>query len=147
MQSLISAISIREVIGLCGAALYSLGYLLAAYDRLPSQSPAYYILKLVAAVLVMISLTSSFNLASLVIQVFFIVVSVIGICRHLDLRRRQRAFARSCQAVGGRAGPITGSSLREEAAVPSAADLPFLPLAAQKGVPFGAPGGRAAIRG
>ena len=94
-------ITVLECIGLAGAALYSLGYFLAAYDRLPSQSPLYYLCKMLAAVLVMISLTESFNLASAVIQAFFIFVSVIGILRHFDARRRERAYAMSQAALGG----------------------------------------------
>ena len=77
-----------ETIGLGGALLYSVCYLLSAYDRLPSQSPLYYVSKLTAALMVLISLSQNFNLASAVIQVFFITVSLIGIARHLDAPRR-----------------------------------------------------------
>lgn len=81
-----------ELLGLAGAALYAGGYLLAAYDRLPSQSPLYYLTKLVAAGLVLFSLTESFNLAAAVIQVFFVVISLIGIFRHLGAWRQRRAY-------------------------------------------------------
>ncbi len=108
MQAIGADISIWEVCGLCGAMLYAFSYLLAAFDRLPSQSPLYYLSKLVAAVLVMISLIHSFNLASVVIQLFFIAISVIGICRHLDARRRARARVRSYHAVGTAAGSQAG---------------------------------------
>lgn len=94
-------LSISEAIGLGGALLYSISYLLSAYDRLPSQSPLYYASKLVAATMVLISLSQNFNLASAIIQVFFITVSLIGITRHLDARRRQRAYERSRHAPGG----------------------------------------------
>ena len=75
--------SASDLIGLAGALVYSISYLLAAYDYLPSQSPLYYASKLIAAVLVLISLSQNFNLASAVIQVFFITVSLIGIHRHI----------------------------------------------------------------
>ncbi len=87
-------LSTEQAIGLGGAVLYSVSYLLAAYDRLPSQSPLYYVSKLVAATMVLISLSQNFNLASAVIQVFFISVSLIGIRRHLEAPRR-----RSCGAA------------------------------------------------
>lgn len=90
-----------EMLGLSGAIIYSVSYLLSAYDRLPSQSPIYYVSKLVAAGLVLVSLYESFNLASVVIQVFFVVVSMIGIVRHLDARRRRRAYEKSQHAIGG----------------------------------------------
>ncbi len=97
-------LSVSETIGLGGALLYSASYLLAAYDRLPSQSPLYYASKLIAASMVLISLSQNFNLASAVIQVFFITVSMIGIYRHIDVQRRMRAYRRSQHAPGGAAG-------------------------------------------
>ncbi len=94
-------ISASEALGLSGAMIYAVGYLLAAYDRLPSQSPIYYATKLTAAGLVLISLFQDFNLASAVIQVFFIVVSLIGIIRHFSPQRRRRAYEVSRHAPGG----------------------------------------------
>lgn len=102
-------ISPSEAMGLTGAMIYSVSYLAAAYDRLPSQSPLYYASKLVAACLVLISLAQNFNLASAVIQIFFITVSLIGILRHLDARRRQRAYERSRHALGGTVTPSSAS--------------------------------------
>lgn len=86
-------VTVWETIGLSGAALYTLSYFLTAYDRLPSQSPLYYLCKLSAACLVLVSLTEKFNLASAVIQVVFISVSMVGIARHMDARRRSRFVA------------------------------------------------------
>ncbi len=83
-------LSPSELIGLGGALLYSVSYLLAAYDLLPSQSPMYYTSKLVAAAMVLISLSQNFNLASAVIQVFFITVSLIGIYRHIDAHQKRK---------------------------------------------------------
>ena len=94
-------ISASQALGLSGAALYSISYLLSAYDRLPSQSPVYYITKLTAATLVLISLAQDFNLASAVIQVFFIAVSLIGVIRHFSPQRRTRAYEQSRHAPGG----------------------------------------------
>ncbi len=104
-------ISAAEALGLSGAILYSIGYLLAAYDRLPSQSPVYYATKLAAASLVLISLWQDFNLASAVIQVFFIAVSLIGILRHFSPRSRSRAYDISRQAPGGAAPGSAGVTL------------------------------------
>lgn len=96
-------LSVSETIGLGGALLYSVSYMLSAYDRLPSQSPLYYLTKLVAAAMVLISLSQNFNLASAVIQVFFITVSLIGIYRHMDRKQRLRAYEQSLHAPGGAA--------------------------------------------
>lgn len=76
--------------GLIGAVIYVLSFALAALDLVPSKAPLYYLLKLVAAGLVLISLSESFNLAAAVIQVFFIVISVIGLLRHAHRSGKQR---------------------------------------------------------
>ena len=80
-----------ELTGLLGACLYAVGYLCAAFDRLTSQTIQYYLIKMIAAVMVLISLTQSFNLASAVIQTFFIFVSLIGIARHMGRARGRPA--------------------------------------------------------
>ena len=105
-------LSATELIGLSGATIYSVAYIMSAYDRLPSQSPYYYACKLFAAGLVLISLFESFNLASVVIQVFFILVSIIGIVRHFDARRRRRAYDESMHAIGGATVPRRGPDYR-----------------------------------
>lgn len=90
MQAL-GEIGALDAIGLVGAALYCTGYALSASDRLPSQSPYYYLLRLVAAVLVLIGVIAAMNPATLVIQIFFIVVSVLGLWRHAARRRAARS--------------------------------------------------------
>ncbi|MBD3662585.1 CBU_0592 family membrane protein [Sulfitobacter aestuariivivens] len=68
-----------EVIGLLGFVLYVVGYLLIALRRLTGGSIAHFTINLVAATLVLISLTASFNLPSAMIQTFWIGISVVGI--------------------------------------------------------------------
>ncbi len=109
-------LSASEALGLSGAVLYSVSYLLSAYDRLPSQSPIYYLTKLAAASLVLISLYQDFNLASAVIQVFFIVVSLIGVVRHFSPQRRTRAYERSRHAPGGMSARSGGYALMDRKA-------------------------------
>lgn len=76
--------------GLAGAATYICNYLLIAMDRLSSRSPVYYVLQMTGASLVMLSLTAHFNMAAAIVQGFFILVSVLGIYRHLRPHRRIR---------------------------------------------------------
>lgn len=82
-------LSFYEILGLAGAALYLLSYVLTALDKLPSNAPGYYVAKLLASALVAISLLEQFNLASAIIQSFFFLVSLLGIVRHLHLRNRK----------------------------------------------------------
>lgn len=116
-------ISLSEACGLSGALLYSVGYLLSAYDKLPSQSPIYYLTKLSAAGLVLISLMQDFNLASAVIQIFFIMVSLIGIFRHFNPQRRRKAYEVSKHAPGG-AIPSAGRASMTDKRLPGVVRAP-----------------------
>ena len=71
-----------EIVGLIGALTYTSAYILAAYDILTSKSRYYYLLNLIAALLVLCSLYMHYNLASVVIQIFFASVSLVGMWRH-----------------------------------------------------------------
>ena len=72
-----------EAIGVVGFALYVLNYALLTFQRIHSASSTYFVLNLAAATLVLIGLTYSFNLASALIQLFWIVISITAIAvRH-----------------------------------------------------------------
>ena len=72
-----------NIIGLSGAAIYVGVYFLTATDRLPSQSPYFYVFNLMAASLVAVNLTANFNLAALAIQSFYILISILGLYQHI----------------------------------------------------------------
>ena len=79
-----------------GATIYVGAYILSALDTLPSQSWQYYVLKMVAAGLVLTSLVwGDFNLAAAVIQVFFVGVSLLGLGLHWGKKQRARAYHRA----------------------------------------------------
>ena len=72
-----------ETIGVIGFCLYVLAYTLLTLRILAGNSVRYFALNLVAATCVLIGLTASFNLASALIQLFWVVMSLIGITLHL----------------------------------------------------------------
>ena len=76
-------ITISQCVGLLGAAMYSTGYFLLAFDKLRSDSPKYFAMQFVAASCMLVSLVEDFNIGALCIQLFFVTVSVIGVARHL----------------------------------------------------------------
>ncbi|MGI3168094.1 CBU_0592 family membrane protein [Pseudooceanicola sp. C21-150M6] len=88
-----------QIAGLTGALCVLLRYICVALDRLPSQSPWYYLTNLVAASLVMVSLIHTFNLAAVVVQTIYIGVSAFGTLRHMGAARQARATRRSRQAM------------------------------------------------
>jgi predicted membrane protein len=73
--------AIYDVFGLMGFGLYVLSYCLLTTHRLDSRTSTYFTINLVAAGLVLVSLIGAFNLASLLIQVFWIVVSILAIAK------------------------------------------------------------------
>ena len=73
--------AIYDLVGLLGFGLYVVSYFLLTTHRLTSQTCTYFVINLIAATLVLVSLFGAFNLASLMIQVFWIVVSVLAISR------------------------------------------------------------------
>ncbi len=78
-----------EVAGVVGFGLYVTNYTLLTFHRLHSHDALYFGINLVAATLVLASLTTSFNLASAMIQAFWVVISITAII--LRLYRKSKA--------------------------------------------------------
>ncbi len=76
-----------DAIGLAGFGLYVLNYTLLTFRKLQSEQVVYFVLNGMAAVLVLIGLTSSFNLASAMIQIFWVGISLVAVV----VRLRNRA--------------------------------------------------------
>ena len=72
-----------EGIGVLGFALYVLAYGLLTLRMITGHSLVYFLLNLLAASCVLIGLMGSFNLASALIQLFWVAMSLIGITMHL----------------------------------------------------------------
>lgn len=70
-----------DVIGAMGAALLVFAYLLLQLGRLDSRSLAYSLLNAVGAALIVVSLYYDFNLAAFIIELFWVLISLLGIYR------------------------------------------------------------------
>lgn len=70
-----------DVIGVTGCAMLIAAYLLLQTEKITSTSWAYLFMNLAAAGLIMYSLFWSFNLASFIIEIFWIGISIYGILR------------------------------------------------------------------
>ncbi|MEM9796812.1 MAG: hypothetical protein AAF919_09995 [Pseudomonadota bacterium] len=68
-----------QLIGLLGAMTYIATYFLLTARILTSEHVVYFVLNLMASSLVLISLADAFNVASLLIQVFWILASIVGV--------------------------------------------------------------------
>ena len=76
--------------GLIGVALYLGAYAALQLGLLKGGGPAYTWLNLAAAAFVLTSLTADFNLASALIQISWITISLVGLVRHFVLSRALR---------------------------------------------------------
>jgi hypothetical protein len=75
-----------DIIGLLGVFLILLAYFLLQIERLASDDLRYPVLNLLGALMILVSLTHTFNLASFVIEIAWIAISLFGIAK--ILRRR-----------------------------------------------------------
>lgn len=78
-----------DVIGVAGFGLYVMNYALLTFQRVRSDQIAYFAINGAAAIMVLVGLSSAFNLASAMIQVFWIAISAIAI--FIRLRRPPQA--------------------------------------------------------
>lgn len=86
------SITWTDIMGLIGVAIYITNYFLLQASIIHGRGYLYPSLVMIAATFVLISVTTSFNLSSLVIQVAYILISLFGITRFY-LRSRQIEFS------------------------------------------------------
>jgi len=85
-----AGLDVYAVFGFLGVTLYLGSYAALQLGYLNGQGGVYAALNLTAASSVLISLIAAFNLSSAVIQIFWIVISLIGLVRMYLLTRRIR---------------------------------------------------------
>lgn len=79
-----------DVVGSAGAAMILLAYALLQLGRLSNERLSYSLLNGFGAMLILVSLTQSFNLAAFIIEAFWVLISLVGIVRWLHSRRESR---------------------------------------------------------
>ena len=81
------AIGIPDIIGLVGVALLISTYALLQFDRIDPKGFWYSFNNMIVAILVTVSLLYNWNLASMVIEVFWFSLSVYGLHKFYRLRK------------------------------------------------------------
>lgn len=71
-----------DLIGLLGVTIILISYFLLQIDRLSSKSSMYSMLNLVGAIFLLISLYYNWNLPSVIIEIFWIAISVYGLVKN-----------------------------------------------------------------
>jgi hypothetical protein len=75
-----------DFVGIIGAVLLMTAYLLLQLNKLQSNGLAYSLLNAIGALLIVFSLLANFNLAAFLIEVFWVLISLLGIIRYLRPR-------------------------------------------------------------
>lgn len=78
-EFLINNANMLEMAGVAGFGLYVSNYLMLTFRVLTSNCIIYYCINVTAASLVLAGLMNSFDLASALIQIFWICISTVGI--------------------------------------------------------------------
>jgi hypothetical protein len=76
-------------IGIIGVLITLIAYLLLSVGRLASESFTYSLLNFVGSWLILFSLMFYWNLSSVVIEIAWISISVIGMYRYFRLRKQK----------------------------------------------------------
>lgn len=71
-----------DIVGMAGTFLVVLAFFLIQLEKLDPKGLKYNLFNLVGAILLLISLCINFNLASFVIEIFWISASVVGIYKY-----------------------------------------------------------------
>ncbi|MDC2890580.1 CBU_0592 family membrane protein [Psychrosphaera algicola] len=80
---------IADIIGMCGTFSIVLAYFMIQLDKMDPKGVIYNMLNLVGAILLLISLCINFNLASFVIELFWIAASLVGLYKYFRKGRVQ----------------------------------------------------------
>ena len=75
-----------ELIGNIGVVVLMITYLMLQLNRLSSDGLAYSVLNAIGASLVIVSLLFDFNLSALLMEVFWVLISLVGIYRYFRLK-------------------------------------------------------------
>ena len=75
-----------DILGTLGVAIIVLTYILLQTERVRSDQLAYSLMNAIGAALILISLYFDFNLPSVVVEVFWLLISLFGIGKYLVRR-------------------------------------------------------------
>ena len=94
VNSVISSLTGFDVAGFIGVLFIIIAYLLLQLDKLPSSSPRYSLLNAGGALLIIVSLIFAFNLSAFIVEVFWFLISLLGLWRSLISQKNSQRSAR-----------------------------------------------------
>lgn len=75
-----------DIVGTSGVLLIVMSYFLLQVGKVEAAAPLYSWLNLVGAVMILVSLLYTFNFSSFVIEIFWILISLVGLIRAYSQR-------------------------------------------------------------
>lgn len=86
--NLLSLQNIGHAVGMVGMACVVFAYFAVERDWFNNKEVKFYVINLIGAVLLLISLLINFNLGSFVIEIFWIAISIFGIINNYKVKSR-----------------------------------------------------------
>jgi len=77
---------VLDLIGNIGVVMLMIAYLMLQLNKLRSDGLTYSLLNLFGATLIILSLLVNFNLSAFIMEVFWVLISFVGIYRHFRLK-------------------------------------------------------------
>ena len=87
MISMVANLTSFDLAGFIGVVMIVIAYLLLQLDKLPSSSLSYSLLNAAGALLIIISLIFKFNLSAFIVEVFWFLISLLGLTISLVSRK------------------------------------------------------------
>ena len=75
-----------DLVGNIGVVILIVTYLMLQLNKLPSDGLAYSVLNAIGASLIVVSLLFDFNLSALLMEVFWVLISFVGMYRYFRLK-------------------------------------------------------------
>ena len=75
-----------DLVGNIGVVVLMIAYLMLQLNRLSSSGLAYSLLNAIGASLIVVSLLVNFNLSAFVMEVFWVLISLVGIYRYFRFK-------------------------------------------------------------
>jgi len=86
-------LNLFDLAGFIGVSLIVIAYLLLQLDKLPSSALSFSLLNAAGSLLIILSLIFKFNVSAFLIEVFWFLISLIGLAKWLAARKRLRIKA------------------------------------------------------
>lgn len=87
MISMVANLTWFDVAGFIGVLMIVVAYLLLQLEKLRSSSLSYSLLNAAGALLIVISLIFRFNLSAFIVEVFWFLISLLGLTKSLVSRK------------------------------------------------------------